>query len=71
MRRHRPSFWTRIKALLWRVFGPPSGGASDPLIGVRQPVRRGPSGRRAAAAVEEPDHEGENVEAVGRRHRAS
>jgi hypothetical protein len=71
MPNHRPSFWTRIKALLWRLFGPPSGGASGPLIGVRQPARRGPSGRRAAAAVEEPDHEGGNVEAVGRRHPSS
>jgi hypothetical protein len=42
---------------LWRIFAPRSGGASDPLVGVRQPIRRGPSGRKSAAAVTEPDDE--------------
>jgi hypothetical protein len=52
---------------LWRIFAPPSGGASDPLIGVRQPTRRGPSGRKSAAAVLEPDDDRVGVVAVGRR----
>jgi len=71
MPKHRRSFWTRIKMSLWRIFAPGSGGASDPLVGVRQPIRSGPSGRRSAAAVMEPDDDGAGVVAVGGGHGGS
>ena len=61
----RTSLWTRIKMLLLRIFAPRSGGASDPLAGVRQPVRRGPGGRSSAAAVLEPDDDAARVVAMG------
>lgn len=50
-------------SLVPRLRKPKAGGptgwrgryGTDPFIGVRQPVRRNPGGRSAAAAVEEPD----------------
>ena len=71
MPRHQTSFWTRIKMFLWRIVAPRSDGASDPLVGVRQPTRRWPSGRRSAAAVMEPDDDGAGVVAVGSDRRGS
>jgi hypothetical protein len=71
MPRHRTSFWTQIKMFLWRIFALRPGGASDPLVGVRQPTRRGPSGRKSAAAVMEPDDDGAGVVAVGGGRRGS
>jgi hypothetical protein len=85
MPRHQTSFWTRFKMFLWRIFAPrkdvelkivgdvpwSAGGASDPLVGVRQPNRRGPGGRTSAAAVMEPDDDGAGVMAVGNGRRGS
>ena len=54
-----------LTAIVARLFGsgqrrPPSGPPHDPdpYAGVRQPLRRGPTGGHAAAAVMEPDPSG-------------
>ena len=43
----------------------PGGGPSDPYIGVREPRRRGPSGRSASVALLEPKPD-QSVDAIGR-----
>ena len=62
-----------LKALAARVmrrgtdaFLPPQ----DPLVGVREPRRRGPGGRSSGVALAEPN-EPANVTAIGRDRRAS
>lgn len=49
--------------VLWmlRRFFRREPGADDPQIGVREPVRRGPGGRHAAVALEEPPFEATGV----------
>lgn len=47
----------RALSNLARLRLPDSGGPSEPLIPVRQPRRRGPGDRDAAASVPEPDED--------------
>ena len=49
--------FSALKRLAARLFGrlpPASGPFEDPYAGVREPRRRGPSGRSSAVAVDEP-----------------
>jgi len=48
---------------------PPFGPPDDPDTGVRQPAWRRRPGGGSAAAVAEPDDEGETVAALGRHRR--
>ena len=50
--------YQRLKAIMARLFQqyqPPPDPPQDPYAGVREPSGRGPSGRRTAAAVMEPE----------------
>jgi hypothetical protein len=44
-----------ILARLFREYQPPPDPPHDPYAGVREPRRRGPSGKHDAAAVMEPE----------------
>jgi hypothetical protein len=57
----------RLKQLAALLIGrrPPSPGSSpDPCVGVREPRKRGPGGRRSAVAVMEPQPQ-QSVRAIG------
>jgi hypothetical protein len=57
-----------LRGVILRLLGrrpPTSGPSHDPYAGVRQPRKRGPTGRDSAVAVMEPES-GEVVRAVGR-----
>jgi hypothetical protein len=58
----------RLKALAAWLMGrglPPFDPTQDPYAGVREPRRRGPTGRNSAVALREPESE-TSVRAVGR-----
>lgn len=64
------NMWSHLKALALRLMGRggwPPPPPEDPRIGVREPRRRGPGGKSAAVALEEPD-EWTDTHAVS-RHR--
>lgn len=72
-RRPLPAGRSTLDALL-RGWHPPSGPASDPFAGVREPNRRKPGGRNSAVALMEPEPP-QLVNAMGRlwrqHHRAA